>query len=169
MRSIFFFFFNDTATTEIYTLSLHDALPISWLNPEFAPRAPGDGILRQARLRDPPSGSRQRRAAFDSDPATRAPRSRRLLYAAGSSLRQPSTPILRPAHPGWKRVAEAIGDDAGYVRDVRKERLRTEQGIQAAQKLLQQELPLHVGDRVALGQILYFRITVLVGDNYHVF
>src|SRR5882762_10634425 len=28
----FFFFFNDTATTEIYTLSLHDALPISnWL------------------------------------------------------------------------------------------------------------------------------------------
>src|SRR4051812_50208971 len=37
----FFFFFNDTATTEIYTLSLHDALPISktdaldeekWLN-----------------------------------------------------------------------------------------------------------------------------------------
>src|SRR5690348_18382200 len=27
----FFFFFNDTATTEIYTLSLHDALPISEL------------------------------------------------------------------------------------------------------------------------------------------
>src|SRR5258708_27842570 len=26
--SFFFFFFNDTATTEIYTLSLHDALPI---------------------------------------------------------------------------------------------------------------------------------------------
>src|SRR2546430_17316664 len=28
---ICFFFFNDTATTEIYTLSLHDALPISTL------------------------------------------------------------------------------------------------------------------------------------------
>src|SRR2546430_11479899 len=27
--SFYFFFFNDTATTEIYTLSLHDALPIS--------------------------------------------------------------------------------------------------------------------------------------------
>src|SRR3712207_8841343 len=26
---LFFLFFNDTATTEIYTLSLHDALPIS--------------------------------------------------------------------------------------------------------------------------------------------
>src|SRR5438477_6763337 len=28
-RFFYFFFFNDTATTEIYTLSLHDALPIS--------------------------------------------------------------------------------------------------------------------------------------------
>src|SRR5690242_21107598 len=37
----FFFFFNDTATTEIYTLSLHDALPIS----------PG---RRSARLPAPP-------------------------------------------------------------------------------------------------------------------
>src|SRR5260370_25912305 len=29
LSSSLFFFFNDTATTEIYTLSLHDALPIS--------------------------------------------------------------------------------------------------------------------------------------------
>src|SRR5438034_2520930 len=29
LHSLFFFFSNDTATTEIYTLSLHDALPIS--------------------------------------------------------------------------------------------------------------------------------------------
>src|SRR5215213_8947058 len=29
---VFFFFFNDTATTEIYTLSLHDALPINPLD-----------------------------------------------------------------------------------------------------------------------------------------
>src|SRR5260221_10319494 len=28
LHTSFFFFFNDTATTEIYTLSLHDALPI---------------------------------------------------------------------------------------------------------------------------------------------
>src|SRR3712207_9491188 len=32
IHDFFFFFFNDTATTEIYTLSLHDALPI-WLLP----------------------------------------------------------------------------------------------------------------------------------------
>src|SRR5215510_426587 len=30
---LFFFFFNDPATTEIYTLSLHDALPISHRKP----------------------------------------------------------------------------------------------------------------------------------------
>src|SRR5882762_11748018 len=29
LHFLFFFFFNDPATTEIYTLSLHDALPIS--------------------------------------------------------------------------------------------------------------------------------------------
>src|SRR5438132_14306703 len=30
-RTLSFFFFTDTASTEIYTLSLHDALPISYL------------------------------------------------------------------------------------------------------------------------------------------
>src|SRR2546428_11988334 len=50
-----FFFFNDTATTEIYTLSLHDALPIS-PEPEQARQAgatPGGaspaGVRRAAR------------------------------------------------------------------------------------------------------------------------
>src|SRR2546426_3353831 len=38
LRPLFtpFFFFNDTATTEIYTLSLHDALPISRTEPDRA-------------------------------------------------------------------------------------------------------------------------------------
>src|SRR2546427_11511655 len=40
-----FFFFNDTATTEIYTLSLHDALPISWAVQEWQER--------QSRQQDP--------------------------------------------------------------------------------------------------------------------
>src|SRR3712207_7065994 len=34
MKATSFFFFNDTATTEIYTLSLHDALPISGRRPD---------------------------------------------------------------------------------------------------------------------------------------
>src|SRR3989442_1757597 len=51
----FFFFFNDTATTEIYTLSLHDALPIS-------------------RCRSPPSRDRpaRARAARRQRPARRS-------------------------------------------------------------------------------------------------
>src|SRR2546426_7649437 len=41
-----FFFFNDTATTEIYTLSLHDALPISAR--DFASRGPDWGSPSRA-------------------------------------------------------------------------------------------------------------------------
>src|SRR3712207_8126577 len=36
----FIFFFNDTATTEIYTLSLHDALPICIFNPPYFTKIP---------------------------------------------------------------------------------------------------------------------------------
>src|SRR3972149_2704719 len=49
--SLSFFFFNDTATTEIYTLSLHDALPI------WAPRPPlrdGSGPRRRCTASPPP-------------------------------------------------------------------------------------------------------------------
>src|SRR2546422_2962563 len=46
MRS-FFFFFNDTATTEIYTLSLHDALPISLGGAAFAGLPRCGAVLRR--------------------------------------------------------------------------------------------------------------------------
>src|SRR3989442_6357264 len=44
----FFFFFNDTATTEIYTLSLHDALPISSTSSSvtFSPGGRGTSVPR---------------------------------------------------------------------------------------------------------------------------
>src|SRR5258707_2351934 len=52
----FFFFFNDTATTEIYTLSLHDALPIS-------PRQSFDaGRLLHRRRADRVAAAHRRRA-----------------------------------------------------------------------------------------------------------
>src|SRR2546426_4553552 len=47
--STVFFFFNDTATTEIYTLSLHDALPIS--SRRAARRGAAARSVRGARLR----------------------------------------------------------------------------------------------------------------------
>src|SRR3712207_7905133 len=45
-----FVFFNDTATTEIYTLSLHDALPI-WRAPNLM-----KGLIRRGVLRRLPAG-----------------------------------------------------------------------------------------------------------------
>src|SRR3712207_8607379 len=60
LRSVVFF--NDTATTEIYTLSLHDALPISWT----ARRAPsatrcGEGRRWSSRSRRPTTAPASRR------------------------------------------------------------------------------------------------------------
>src|SRR2546422_8972168 len=56
------FFFNDTATTEIYTLSLHDALPISPALPRGEPR-----LSRRLRQAPPP---RRRRGAARSEEHT---------------------------------------------------------------------------------------------------
>src|SRR6266498_5901111 len=51
---MFFFFFNDTATTEIYTLSLHDALPIcvaeGWPKPSIQSYGMRHRIIEIARL-----------------------------------------------------------------------------------------------------------------------
>src|SRR3712207_7489378 len=46
-----FFFFNDTATTEIYTLSLHDALPIFVRSPFAALTLPWGGRYRRVSAR----------------------------------------------------------------------------------------------------------------------
>src|SRR2546426_1212792 len=76
-----FFFFNDTATTEIYTLSLHDALPIS-----CRPRA---GSPRPRRVARPPGARGPRRP--------RAARRRRTCARerAPGSTRRPASPDSR--------------------------------------------------------------------------
>src|SRR5205809_4850389 len=51
------FFLNDTATPEIYTLSLHDALPISHPQ-QRAGRAGGPGRVHLPDARTPPAGRR---------------------------------------------------------------------------------------------------------------
>src|SRR3712207_7153186 len=72
MVSIFsmFFFFNDTATTEIYTLSLHDALPI------FGRRRAGRQALQarpgpRAERRRRPQGLRGRQRPLAAQPLPR--------------------------------------------------------------------------------------------------
>src|SRR5215216_7589526 len=69
----FVFFFNDTATTEIYTLSLHDALPIRSRRP------------RRAR---PASGSRPRRRPRTDRKSTRLNSSHQIISYAVFCLKK---------------------------------------------------------------------------------
>src|SRR2546426_9304154 len=64
-----FFFFNDTATTEIYTLSLHDALPIS-----------ATCAVNATRRGDDERTSPRRRATTERRPS--APTTTRLRYVS---------------------------------------------------------------------------------------
>src|SRR2546427_6296065 len=69
---LFFFFFNDTATTEIYTLSLHDALPI-W-SAKKVKRAP---VYSSTRIGSQSTPWLARRSMNGSSAATRNARWRR--------------------------------------------------------------------------------------------
>src|SRR5215211_9505564 len=71
---IVFFFFNDTATTEIYTLSLHDALPISGPPPRLTralPRPPAAGRADPGRRAGRAAAVRSRSGPAGSAPARR--------------------------------------------------------------------------------------------------
>src|SRR3989454_7038905 len=70
-----FFFFNDTATTEIYTLSLHDALPISEGRDQDDDDAVDDQVDAAARERPGPErrGHDLRNRDQDESPQHRAP------------------------------------------------------------------------------------------------
>src|ERR1039458_9207034 len=70
------FFFNDTATTEIYTLSLHDALPISIQVSGTSDRSEGtiECFYRTSgQLPEPPSGVGRCSTADRSDAGPHAP------------------------------------------------------------------------------------------------
>src|SRR5256884_3622058 len=56
---VFFFFFNDTATTEIYTLSLHDALPISAAYSGLKPRPTSSAAVMATGAPKPAAPSRK--------------------------------------------------------------------------------------------------------------
>src|SRR2546430_12552001 len=83
-----FFFFNDTATTEIYTLSLHDALPIS------LPPLRGGGGLRGGRAQGRP---RDHHRAEGGRFRSRAPRRHRRL-AGRSDPRDRKSTRLNSSH-----------------------------------------------------------------------
>src|SRR3712207_9175285 len=93
----FFFFFNDTATTEIYTLSLHDALPIFLLGRlEPAEVVPPDGpvlapvVLEQ--LPDDPPLVALRRAREQDRKSTRLNSSHANISYAVFCLKKKTNP-----------------------------------------------------------------------------
>src|SRR2546430_10939425 len=85
-----FFFFNDTATTEIYTLSLHDALPIcSWPKSQ-----------RRIRRSRPPSAHRTAHRASTRDrKSTRLNSSHSQISYAVFCLKKKKNSHLMPQSP----------------------------------------------------------------------
>src|SRR2546426_11663184 len=108
-----FFFFNDTATTEIYTLSLHDALPIS--HDDLGLELPAHRARAQGRAEDPTSALVREGQEGLNLPAQSAQQTRRLGRARhrrcvrkrrARSLGQPTEPLVsveeRPE--AWTRL-----------------------------------------------------------------
>src|ERR1022692_1284150 len=92
-RSLLFFFFNDTATTEIYTLSLHDALPISRWRTRRRP-----ACARSRRCRDTPSDRKSTRLNSSHLVISYAVFCLKKKYNTNQDPRS----RLRPAYfPGW--------------------------------------------------------------------
>src|SRR3712207_7888112 len=85
------FFFNDTATTEIYTLSLHDALPISVCR--RTGRCCSSCTTRKTSRSTPPPTTR----GFCTFPRARRPRRRR---------RRPATTPVRPTWRSEEHTSE---------------------------------------------------------------
>src|SRR3712207_8686220 len=81
MNDLLFLIFNDTTTTEIYTLSLHDALPIS---PQRLPEGAGDRARRPQRtaVEHWPAGRRYRPAPRLGQPWRRPDRKSKRLKSS---------------------------------------------------------------------------------------
>src|SRR3989454_6934930 len=113
----FFFFFNDTATTEIYTLSLHDALPIFLGRPRAAPGRAG---ARQDA--DGPDGGRGARPPVIAHPVHARPDALRHHrdgdHRAGGDDREARVPVrararVREHRAGGRGEPYAAEDASG--------------------------------------------------------
>src|SRR5260370_5127545 len=107
-----FFFFNDTATTEIYTLSLHDALPISGAHRARlgAARRPRQGDSG-GRAGDPSRGRGAPPAAGAR--LGKARRRRRAAARRGSDSLAPKTPYTRAMRQIWLAACLLLAVPAG--------------------------------------------------------
>src|SRR3989442_15161329 len=126
---LLFFFFNDTATTEIYTLSLHDALPISWscagqdrlvqrvIAPSRWTSAPQAGQWVGIRNSGSPSGGRASAMTRTISGITSPARRRKMRSPLRTSLRRTPPPLFSGARatltpPTCPGGGEATGGSA---------------------------------------------------------
>src|SRR6266498_3234704 len=105
------FFFNDTATTEIYTLSLHDALPISTWRRTSEPQNGSQATTR-------PVGRCSRPASWTSTTATVPSGSGRRYRAPGWNMgsRSGGSGLIRRPHPFL--TASGAADIVGVAQDL---------------------------------------------------
>src|SRR5258708_23402599 len=96
-----FFFFNDTATTEIYPLSLHDALPISGCARPHRARVPTRRARPRVRSRPPPRARGRLRTRGDRK-STRLNSSHQIISYAVFCLKKKNirhyASLQTPAH-----------------------------------------------------------------------
>src|SRR5256885_4790742 len=103
------FFFNDTATTEIYTLSLHDALPISFRDQTGNPVSQARG----ARSREPRQFTTQNGIAEQSDrKSTRLNSSHLVISYAVFCLKKKMKSYIsdKPNSHTWLRTQNTLLD-----------------------------------------------------------
>src|SRR5438093_3141680 len=118
---VFFFFFNDTATTEIYTLSLHDALPILWspncwwtFTPTFAPAS----ALTKASPYTGPSGQPGPHATNPTSPSARKTDSRTRSEEHTSELQSLTNLVCRLLLEKKKKTKKTTTHDPCYSNEV---------------------------------------------------
>src|SRR5215211_7329518 len=125
-----FFFFNDTATTEIYTLSLHDALPISRRRTaairrqRLARAAHAAGDHADAPRRGPQRSERRQRRARRPPPRRQRPSDRPHRSPAPAQPRRPA--VLRP------RTRRRLAHRRGGHRNAPPPRRRTRRHLETS-------------------------------------
>src|SRR3989442_6171887 len=127
-----FFFFNDTATTEIYTLSLHDALPISRLQRQASRRRRGGHRCRCAW----PFESRRRAPSASSDRTPRPCRDLPQQEQGVSPTPEGVRRFRRGAFRSWTGCSEATRRRGETVRfEPRSDGMNNEPGLLRGHRL----------------------------------
>src|SRR5438034_5149591 len=105
------FFFNAPATTEIYTLSLHDALPISSRD---GARAPGRDPRRRDRLHDLALDHPRRSEEHTSELQSHSDLVCRLLLEKKKKKEVGTGPLGKTAEGTMKKLATDVGEREGH-------------------------------------------------------